>query len=69
MIVFGTIVCAMFVGQKVLQNVLGYSTLVRLAELPATMLLRGNATGVGGIAEASVTPFLVFACGGPHRQM
>src|SRR5208337_1281121 len=40
MIVFGTLMGAMFVGQQFLQNVLGYSTLdARLAILPAAIFM------------------------------
>src|SRR5205814_5725107 len=39
-IVFGTLMAAMFVGQQFLQNVLGYSTLdAGLAILPAALLM------------------------------
>lgn len=65
-IVFGTLMAAMFVGQQFLQNVLGYSTLdAGLAILPAAVLMVAIAPRSAKLVEARGSRFTLltgYAC-------
>ena len=60
-IVFGSLMGAMFIGQQFLQNVLGYSTLdAGLAILPAAICHGGRRSPLGGDRRASGARFTLL---------